>query len=192
MASNPADPKWLELLKATGWQNLGLAVACAAFIYLVKTHFIPATDDPLWIAIPTIGALICSGLAVAAGASSLTGFLTPIVRRQFSRSRYRKMVKEFIPHMTAQDRAIIGYLLYHIQKTFQTISDGGYAAPLIGKGIIRIAAVSGQHLDMNWVPFEIVEDAWIVLSKEREPFPYQPPASGEKESHPWAIPWMVR
>lgn len=101
------------------------------------------------------------------------------------------MVEKFIPHMTENDRAIIGYLLHHNQKTFQSASDGGYAAPLIGKKIIRIAAIHGQELDMNWVPFEITDDAWDVLSKHREEFPYKPP-KGKTETHPWAIPWMVR
>ena len=31
---NVADPKWLEILKASGWQTAGLAAAAAALLYL--------------------------------------------------------------------------------------------------------------------------------------------------------------
>ena len=188
---NPADPRWLEILKATGWQNFGLSLAFATFIYLVKTKSISVTDSTLWVAIPAIISLVCGGLALAAFGNAITKFTNNRISRYFSRRKYRKMVEKCIPHMTEKDREIIGYLLHHNHKTFQTTSDGGYAAPLIGKRIIRVAAVQGQVLDGNWFPFEVVDDAWDVLLKFRENFPYQPPRS-EIETHPWAIPWMVR
>ena len=188
---NPADPRWLEILKATGWQNFGLSLAFATFIFFVRSEDIPVTNSSLWIAVPAITSLVCGGLALAAFGNAITIFTKNWASRYFARRKYRKMVEKCIPHMTEQDRAIIGYLLYHNQKTFQATSDGGYAAPLIGKRIIRVAAVHGQTLDPNWVPFEVVDDAWDVLIGFRENFPYQPPR-GETETHPWAIPWMVR
>ena len=127
---NPADPRWLEILKATGWQNLGLSLAFAAFIYLVHIDVISTNGDPLWITIPAVISLVCGGLAIAAFGDSISKFLFRVVVRKYSRYKYKKMVEKFIPHMTENDRAIVGYLLHHNQKTFQTMSDGGYAAPL--------------------------------------------------------------
>lgn len=57
--------------------------------------------------------------------------------------------------MSNEDRAIIGYLLYHNQKMFQHDLNGGYAAPLISKGIIRCALKPGQPFEERWVPFYV-------------------------------------
>ena len=62
---NPADPKWLEILKASGWQTTGLTVALVVFLVLIRTGVIPTSDSPLWVALPALGALICGALALA-------------------------------------------------------------------------------------------------------------------------------
>ena len=129
MSINPADPKWLEILKASGWQTGALALAFAAFIALVKAEIIPTTDSPLWIALPAIGGLVCGFLAFGAIADVLAQVFKPALR--FSMWRLRrielKQTQEYIPHMTDEDKQIIGYLLYHNQQTFQADDDGGYA-----------------------------------------------------------------
>ena len=56
--------------------------------------------------------------------------------------------------MTKEDKEIIGYLLHHNQKMFQAGVTGGYAAPLISKGIIRqdLRRVPGSHNGVGgWV-----------------------------------------
>jgi len=78
---NPADPRWLEILKATGWQNLGICLAFSAFIYLVKVDVIPASNNPFWISIPAIIALVCGGLAVAAFGDSASKFTARLLKR---------------------------------------------------------------------------------------------------------------
>ena len=102
-----------------------------------------------------------------------------------------KEARDFISYMTDKDREIIGFLLYHNQKTFQADSDGGYAASLIARGIIRVACKPGQVFDPSWMPFEIPDYAWTVLEQNRSSFPYKPPSNGETEKHPWAIHWKV-
>ncbi len=194
MTINPANPKWLDILKASGWQTAALAIACGLLIVLVKYEVIPTTDNPLWIALPAIGALIFGSLALAAMGSALAKILKPAAR--FDRWRLKRLdervVRAFIPYMTDTDRVIIGFLLYHNQKMFQAEQDGGYAAPLISKGIIRRTGVHGQSVDLARMPFEVPDHIWSVLDKNREKFPYVPPPTGEVEKHPWAIPWMVR
>ena len=194
MSINPADPKWLEILKASGWQTTALAIACGLIVVLVKSGVIPTTNSPLWIALPAIGALIFGCLSLAAMGSALAKIVKPVAI--FDRWRLKRhterAVREFIPHMTDKDRAIIGYLLYHNQKMFQTEEDGGYAAPLISKGIIQRSGVYGQVVDLRRMPFAVPDHVWSVLEKNRKVVPYKPPPAGEVEKHPWAIPWMVR
>lgn len=194
MSLNPADPKWLEILKASGWQTTALTVACVVIIVLIKQGVIPTTDSPLWIAVPSVFGVIFGCLSLAAIGNALVTAFEPGKRIKYWLFM-RKKTKEaeaFIPYMTDRDRNIIGYLLYHNQKTFQAGSDGGYAAPLIAKGIIRVACNQGQIIGHSWVPFEIPDFAWDVLVKNKASFPYKPPPKGETEVHPWAIHWMVR
>jgi hypothetical protein len=194
MSLNPADPKWLEILKASGWQTTALTAACVVIIVLIKQDIIPTTESPLWIAVPSVFGVIFSFLSLAAIGNAFVTAFEPGKRIKywlFMRKKIKE-VDDFIPYMTDKDKEIIGYLLYHNQKTFQADSDGGYAAPLIAKGIIRVACKQGQIIDHSWVPFEIPDFAWEVLAKNKVSFPYKPPQKGKTEVHPWAIHWMVR
>ena len=194
MSINPADPKWLEILKASGWQTTALSIACGLIFVLIKFKVIPTTDSPLWLALPAIGALIFGCLALAAMFSALAKVINPaaIFDRWRLKCSKKRAAREFIPYMTEKDREIIGYLLYHNQKMFQAVDDGGYAAPLISKGIIQRSVVHGQIIHQNWIPFEVPDYVWSELEKNRQEFPYKPPPAGEVEKHPWAIHWMAR
>ena len=187
MTVNPADPKWLEILKASGWQTTALAVSCILIVVLIEQNLIPSTNNPLWIAVPSIGAVIFTFLSLATLAKAVK---LGVRIEQWNLKRQKvKEVREFIPYMTDKDREIIGYLLYHNQKMFQADQDGGYAAPLISKGIIKISLRPGQMFDVSHVPFEIPDYVWSVLEENKELFPYNPPPTGKAEKHPWAIPW---
>lgn len=191
---NPADPRWLEILKASGWQTSALAAACAVIWILVANDIIPTTDSPLWVAVPAIGVVLFGFLSAGAIGSAAVEYFQP--GRSFAhwRAKRRKAteVRDFIPYMSAKDKEIIGYLLHHNQKTFDTNQDAGYAATLLGKGIIRIAANRGQVVDVMRVPFEVPDYIWQVLEAHRDCFSYEPPKAGEKQIYPWAIHWMAR
>ena len=182
---NPADPKWLEILKASGWQTAALAVAFLAFWGLVRTGAIPRSDSPLWEALPALGALICGTLTLA----SIVETRKPVARID----RWRRMrldqrrAEDFIPYMTKEDKAIIGYLLHHNQKTFQVGMTGDYAAPLISRGIVRQELQHGQTFDLGEVPFSVPDHIWVVLERNRGSFPYTPP-EGTTEPPPWKEP----
>jgi len=194
MSLNPVDPKWLDILKASGWQTTALTLACVLIAFLVKFQIIPTTDNPLWFALPVIGALIFGSLAFAAVCSELSKRIK--LGEKFDQWRLKrrdeKKVRDFIQYMNDRERKIIGYLLFHNQKTFQSEVAGGYAATLISRGIIVQSTVVGQAYDPGWAPFEVPDHIWKVLVDNRDAFPYDPPPNGEVERHPWAIPWMVR
>jgi hypothetical protein len=48
----------------------------------------------------------------------------------------KRMVREYIPFMNEQERAIIAYLLARNEKTFEADSDGRRAASLLSHGIV--------------------------------------------------------
>ncbi len=191
---NSMDPKWLEILKASGWQTAALALAFGTFIILVKTKIIPVTDSPLWIDFPTLSFLICGFLTLANTGSAANKTFKPgmMIRRWRDRRRHAEDVRKYISHMTEKDRQIIGYLLHYNQKVFDADQDGGYAAPLISKRVIRCALIPGQAFDVIRVPFEIPDHVWSVLKENRESFPYTPPVNDEDEVYPWAIDWRLR
>lgn len=192
MTTNPADPKWLEiLLKTSGWQMAALTVAC---LLILVFDFVPTTNSALWRTIFSIAAVIFGCLSLAAILRALAEAIKPGMKIAQWRLKRKKIkeAREHIPYMTDKEREIIGYLLYHNQKMFQTNQDGGYAAPLLNKGIIKVSLRHGQVCDPLRVPFEIPDDVWSVLEKNKKLFSYSPPPEGESETHPWAIPWMVR
>lgn len=98
-------------------------------------------------------------------------------------------VEDYIPHMTEKDREIIAYLLHHNQRMFTAESDGGHARLLLSKGIIRIAAKHGQHIDMENVPFEVPKHIWDVLVRHKQRFKYD---SDDDAPYPWRVSWMER
>lgn len=187
------DPKWLEILKASGWQTTGLALAFGVLLLLMRTGLVPE-PDPLWVYLTALAFLICLFLALATIADGLAKAIQPGRRIKLWRTKRHEQhtVREFIPYMTDKDKEIIGYLLHHKQKMFNAEDSGGYAAPLIAKRIIRIVGVHGQMMDTLRVPFEIPDHIWTVLEEHADQFPYRPSQDGKTEPYPWAIPWMVR
>ncbi len=104
--------------------------------------------------------------------------------------RHKKEVREYIPHMTSEERKIIGHLLAYNQKTFPADDGGGYAAPLLARRIVVTALQPGQRYDPARIPMTVPDDVWDVLQENRDAFPYSTQKSGEPD--PWRIPWKVK
>ena len=191
---NAPDPKWLAILKATGWQTSALAAACALTYIVIRSGLIPTDGSPYWLAVPAIGAILFACLSAAAIASAVVKTLEPgkQIGKRLSIRKEQADVRAYIRYMTEKDREILSYLLHHNQKMFQADQDGGYAAPLIARGIIRIAAQHRQVLDLTRVPFAVPDHIWKVLDENRNKFPFKPPRPDEDRGHPWAMHWMVR
>jgi hypothetical protein len=190
------DPRWLEILKASGWQMAAVGAACGLFLLVAHWGWLPPLD-PWMIQLAAIAALICSFLAFASVVSAtlrLFAIQTWVVHL-INRHRAKRAVRNYIPHMTDHEKQIIGYLLAKNQKMFSAESDGGYAAPLLSRGIVIVAARPGQHVSMSDVPMAIPDHVWDVLVKHKDQFPYKPPTPRRRddvEPHPWRVPWMAR
>jgi hypothetical protein len=184
------DPRWLEILKASGWQTSAVAGACGIFLLLAHWLILPPLD-PWMIQLAAIVGLICGLLALASFISAIFRFL-PVQRwivHGVNRHRAKRAVQDYIPHMTAQEKQIIAYLLAKNQKMFTAESDGGYAATLLSRGIVVVAVRPNQHVDMSAVPMAIPDHVWDVLVRHKDQFPYSPQKS---QGHPWRVPWMAR
>lgn len=187
------DPRWLEILKASGWQTSALAIASIVVLALVKNEMIPTDGSIYWIAIPSVSAIVFGFLAIASITSEIIKITQPWMHIDQWRAKRKEqqVVRNYIPHMTKKDKEIIAYLLHHNQKVFQANQDGGYAAPLISMRIIRISAQRGQVLELTRVPFVIPDHIWDVLVQHREKFPFIPSNDKKLEQRPWTIPWTL-
>jgi hypothetical protein len=170
------DPKWLEILRARGWQTTFLAFGSAVFLWLAALGVIPTDTLPWIIPIVWLALLLCGSLALAsigqAAAHTFPAHLW-VQRRMLLRKAQRKVADD-IPFMSDKERQIIGYLLHHRLKMFDCADDGGHAAALIARGMVVAAAARGQIFDMERVPMAVPDHVWAVLKKHADQFPSSP------------------
>ena len=187
------DPKWLEILKASGWQTTALATAFGVMLLVIHLGWV--TPPVLWFtAFCVLAFLICLCLALASIGHAITDFLQPrIWLAHWSHERQQqKAAGEYIPFMTDVEKQIIAYLLHHNQKTFTAPLDGGHAATLISRGIVFQITARGQAVHPEDVPHTIPDHVWNVLAEHKDKFPYAPQPEGDIEPHPWRVHWMLR
>lgn len=190
---NP-DPRWLQILKASGWQTFAIALACGLFLLAESRGLMPPAESIVKQSV--IFLLLISGcLALTSIFSNSLKFfgISYRIRRYAHKRKEQKTLEEYIPYMTDHERIIIGYLLEKNLKTITAESDGGYASTLLSRGIIRPIGTRGQHVDLTRMPMAIPNHYWDILVKNREQFPYEPMEyEGQEDVEPWHIPWMVR
>jgi hypothetical protein len=188
------DPRWLEILKASGWQTSFLAIGCAAFLLLARLGVI-ATEPWPWI-VPAVAFafIICTALALASVAQAIVRTFPVHIwaLRWLAIRKAQKEVADYIPFMSGKERQIIGYLLKKRRKSFDAAHDGGYAAPLVARGIVVFIGKHGQAVDLERVPMAVPDHVWEVLEKHQDHFPHRPEMNGDVEMQPWRVPWMVR
>jgi hypothetical protein len=185
-----ADPKWLEILKASGWQTAALAIAFGVLFSLIHANLLPSPGAS-WLVAIAGACIVCLCLSFASILSALAKAIP--AKRWFSqwsrRRKVRKSVEDYIPFMTDNDKRIIGYLLNRNQKTFTAALDGGYATTLIARGIVAASPRPGQIFPHDDLPFSIPDEVWQVLCEHRSSFPAPPPGYNQ---HPWRVHWMAR
>ncbi len=168
----PADPRWLEILKASGGQSLALAAACAGLMAAHFNQIIPALD-PWMIQAATFLGILGGMLWVVSVCSAfykfypIDGWAMYFIRQR----RAKRDAEKYIPFMSVTEREIIAYLLATNEKTFTAASDGGKAVTLISRGIVLRHLTSGQIFLQNDMPFSIPDNIWKVLVKHKDKFP---------------------
>jgi len=184
---------WLtDLLQAQAWKALGLAAGCFLLLWMHSHDFVTLSSSTReWLAV--VGT-ISAFMVVTAAFRSIYGYfpLYQWLAQKIARRRAAQELRDYIPYMTKDERKIIGYLIFHNQKTFTAALDGGHAATLVARKIVTILARPGQRLNPEDVPMAIPDHLWAILVENKEQFPYAPPANGKSEPHPWRVHWMVR
>jgi hypothetical protein len=188
------DPKWLEILKASGWQTTALAVAFGLFLLAGRAGWLPPLD-PWMIQLAALGLLVCGCLSLASIASATLEFFPLQIWLKYWIDSYRnkRQVIQYIPHMTSKEREIIAHLIHNNQTTFTAAIDGGHAKTLLARGIVNVIAAPGQYVDQENVPMTIRPSVWKALVKHKAKFPYKPPEDEDDEDPegpPWRVHWM--
>lgn len=186
------DAKWLDLLKASGWQFAMLALMSIAALIGDKLGWLPFPLDATFQQGTMLAALAFIGLWLSsigqAASKGLSGTVATLRRKWALRAHARKF-RDYIPFMTKSERAIIAQLLHENRKTFTNDIDGGKAATLIAQGYIAVGARRGQNVAFDDVPFFVPEHIWEVAAARRADFPYCPDPDG---ADAWRVHWMAR
>lgn len=141
-----ADPRWLEILKSSGGQCVGAAVACGLLLLIRHWGWLPPFEPWMVIAV-WFGLLLFGCLAIVALVSGMLK-IAPVhewVIDYINDRHTTQQVKDYIPFMTEQERRIIGYLIAHNQKQFIGEVEGGYAVTLIAHGIVAFDVPSNPN-----------------------------------------------
>ena len=165
-------------------------MAGASFLFAAKQEWLPPLDA--WMEQAAVfGLLLFTSLTCASLTSEALRFFNVkrLVVRWVTLRREKEGLRRYIEFMSPDEKKVLAYLLAKNQKTFTAATDGGYAATLLGRGIVRIAAQPGQHIDPENVPMTVPDHMWDVLRENREAFPFKPDRDG---GHPWRVPWQLR
>jgi hypothetical protein len=187
-----ADPRWLEILKASGWQTAALTAASALILYGNAKKLLPAPLEPWMIQGAEVSLLVFGCLFLASiGTSIVKASSGPraMLAYRWAIRRAQHQVAKDIPSMTFKEREIIGYLLGNDLKMFSSTADGGYANTLISKRIVVCGVLPGQVVTGFQVPFKVPEHVWEVLVKHKAEFPNTWKTG---DPFPWSVSWMER
>lgn len=187
------DSGWLEILKASAWQLLGLSLALSVFWLLVRFEVLPPSDSQFVIYGLPLAILITAGLGLASLVEQVGKWLAAALKKhQEKKERWQKIAdhqRKFAEHvnfMTVNELAIYGYLLKHNRKSFTATMDCGYAASLYKRGFIQSDAQHGHSYGISEFPFSVPDHIWQVLEEKRDQFPSKFP----DKKLPWfRSPW---
>src|SRR6266403_1174839 len=160
-----ADPKWLEILKASSWQTAALTAASATILYLNAKKRLPVALDSWVIQTAEVSVLVFGFLtvfSVGPHVAKMWKGLWSWFTHRWAIRRAKHQVEKEIASMSPKEREIIGYLLAKNEKMFTYTSEGGNANTLISKRIVVSALVPGQPVTEYGWPFKVPDHVWDV------------------------------
>lgn len=185
------DSGWLEILKASAWQLLGLSVALSVFWLLLRAEILPPSDSPFVVYGLPLAILTTAGLGLASLFEQFTKWaIAALKKRREAREQDQRIAEhqrkfvEHIPFMTENELAIYGYLLTNSRKSFTAEMDGGHAASLYKRRFIQTDAQNGHSYGLYEFPFSVPDHIWTVLEEKRDQFP--------SEFQDQKLPWFRR
>jgi hypothetical protein len=93
-------------------------------------------------------------------------------------------LREEVETLSKKEREILAYLLHHNQRMFTCDTDGGHAATLISRSIVRRAVKPGQVFAFDDMPVEVPLEVWRFLRANADKFPYD---GDDDDPHPWRV-----
>lgn len=143
------DAKWLDILKASGWQTAAIAAAGAVLLYANAKRLLPVPLERWMIQTAVATTIVCVCLTI----SSIVSATMRATQRQRARlwsglveqRRLRREVAAYIPSMTPREREIIAYLLAHNQRIFTNTPDGATRTRSFREGSLSLRSGQGRH-----------------------------------------------
>ena len=181
------SPKWLDILKASGWKTGAISVASALLLYFNEKKLLPVPLDLRVIEGAEVTLILCGCLSIFSILSGVVEATKPVrlrLRQHWAIRKAKHDIEAAIPQMTGKEREILGYLVGKNQRHFTSDLDGGYANTLISKGFVRDARLPGQICSSGDVPFEVPRHVWEVLNKHKEALQY---TYQNGQPHPWRV-----
>lgn len=158
---------------------LGLTLASAVLLFgptwgLSFLSAIPPTVTPFaQLALVVFGCL--SAISILAfswrGVELTWGF----VSKRIAKAQYRKAAAKSLDDLTKRERDILAFLVTNGERHFTTDVTGGFAASLIGRGLIVRAIRPGQAIDQLVTPFSVDEAVWKALQQRKDEFEHPEP-----------------
>jgi hypothetical protein len=165
------DPRWLEILKASGQQTAAVAIACGLILWADRAGWLPALD-PWMIQLAAVAMLICGLLAIA---SFVGGAITHIGKwsANFSKSR---ALRHSIDTLNQDERQFLEAQIDKGEATeyLQPFTAGGIPnfvrlsnmyRGLEEKGIVEVTAADPQGKIQS---IRVKQSAWNLLMKRRK------------------------
>jgi hypothetical protein len=158
---------------------LGLALASAVLVFGPDWGLSFLTDIPPTItAAAKVGLVVfgcLSAVSISAAAWRSIEWIGSIVSKRRAKTRYRKAAEKSLDDLTTRERDILAFLVTKGERHFTTAIDGGYAAGLIGRGLIKRAVRPGQAFSQLSTPFSVDDDVWEALQKRKDEFKHPTP-----------------
>ncbi len=183
------DPRWLEILKASSWQLGAISIGLAAFWLMLHFGVLPPIEATWVVYGVPLAFLVCGGMSLAGLFEHLSKFLSSALAKRRERidlaatiEHEKSELAQYIPFMTEQEKAIIGYLLEKRQKVFTAETDASGANTLYARRFVRLAMKGSQPVDPLAVPFHIPDHLWLVLEENKDTFPT---GLANSERPPW-------
>jgi hypothetical protein len=108
------DSRWFDLLKANGWQFACLALVCAMVLLGDKHGWLPVPLDQNFRQGTMLAGFAFAALWLAtAGATASKWFAGPIakLKRRRAIQGHANEFREYLPYLTAEERAIFAQLI---------------------------------------------------------------------------------
>lgn len=158
---------------------LGLALASAILVFGPVWGLSFLTDIPPTVtAVAKVGLVVfgcLSGVSILAAAWRSVEWTWGIVSKRVAKTKYRKAAEKSLDDLTKRERDILAFLVTKGERHFTTDVDGGYAASLIGRGLIHRALRPGQAFSQLSTPFSVDDDVWEALQKRKDEFKHPAP-----------------